>query len=519
MIAETTKLLGRTQAKGNRAKPYGGYIRVSRVGERDERLRSPDFQAAGITAKAKAEGVPVELFEPELDVSGSKRARAILDGIVARIEAGELAGIVVYNISRLSRLKPLDRIELVERIEAAGGRIVSCSESFDPATPEGRFVRDLFFSLARLEWEQKAEQFQLAKDAAVARGAKISKTANFGYRFGDGHVLAVDDVEAAVVVELFEGRRGGRSFGELAQLFEERTGRPTAPQTIAELLRNRVYLGEVHYGGGDSPVLVNRSAHDAIVSVELFDAVQAVNEERSSGPGSGGRAKALLAGIATCAGCGRTLGRSTATGPSRPFYKCSAPTGKCSARASIGEDVLDSYVTAAVLEELGPTADVLVELELELGASTPRIVIEHRLAEARRALVSYEADVERELRVGAEAFEAGTKARVELVAKLEAELEQAGAESAIEIARTTLRAELESELDRDDEIAVAERRRLLAIAIGELVVRKTPFRGAPAAARVELAFAGSAPSPLGEDRAELLEELVADGSRQVEARV
>lgn len=493
-------------------RPFAGYIRVSRVADRDERLRSPEFQAKAIAAKAAAEGVALELFDAELDVSGSKKARAILDAIVAKIEAGELAGVIVYNIARLSRLKPLDRIELVERIEAAGGRIVSCSESFDPETPEGRFVRDLFFSLARLEWEQKAEQFAVAKAAAVERGAKLAKTANFGYRFDAAHVLAVEASEEPIVLELFEARRAGRSFGEIAELFEQRTGRPTSHQTISELLRNRVYLGEVHYGGGDSPELVNARAHDAIVPVDLFDAVQRVNAERSSGPGSGGKAKALLAGIATCAGCGRTLGRSTATGPSRPFYKCPSSAKKCSARASIGEAALDDFVTAGVLEWAGPKADELVELELELGAATPRIVLEHQLAEARRVLAAYEADVETELRVGPEAYAAGRTARVELVAKREAELEAAGRESAVEIARTTLRAELETELDRDDEISVAERRRLLAIALDGVVVSRTARRGAPAAERVALDFAAP---PLGQDATELGQELVGNAAAEI----
>src|SRR4029077_12943463 len=123
-----------TTGAGRLASVYGGYVRVSRVGERDERLRSPDFQATAIRAKATAAGVEVRLFEPGLDVSGSKRSRAILDSIVAAIERDELAGVIVYNLSRLSRLAPRDRIELVERIEGAGGAILSASESFDSTT-------------------------------------------------------------------------------------------------------------------------------------------------------------------------------------------------------------------------------------------------------------------------------------------------------------------------------------------------------------------------------------------------
>lgn len=190
---QTKRSGGQTQTRRQTPKPlFAKYKRVSRVGERDERLRSPEFQDAAIEAKAKAEGVATRDYPVELDVSGAKRSRVVLDEIVGAIEAGELAGIVVYNLSRLSRLKPRDRIELVERIEQAGGRIVSASESFDPSTPEGRFQRDLFFSLARLEWERAAEGFDAAKRNAIASGIAIKSRAPFGLRFNEGHGLEPD---------------------------------------------------------------------------------------------------------------------------------------------------------------------------------------------------------------------------------------------------------------------------------------------------------------------------------------
>lgn len=529
MSAQDTKTqIGRKQAAAGRhgrkvqEKPLGGYVRVSRVGERDERLRSPEFQAKAIAAKATAEGVAVRMFEPELDVSGGKKSRAILDELVEAIEAGELGGVIVYDVKRLSRLAPRDRIELVERIEGAGGRIVSCSEAFDTTTPEGRFVRDLFFSLARLELEQKEEAWQVAKAAAVERGAMIASRAPYGLRFNfdreaetwldrDEPPTRLYPVagERELVVELFEARAAGASRGELLELFEARTGRSSYAQTIAYMLRNRAYLGEVRYGGGDSPELVNEGAHEAIVDVDLFERVQRVDAERSTGPGSGGKAKSLLAGIATCAGCGRGL-VCTRTGSAKRYsYKCPARGAKCSARGSIAADVLDEHVTAAVLDWAGEAADELVELELELGAKAPRIVLEHRLAEARAALTAYEVDVERELEVGAEAFAAGRKARVELVARREAELEAIGAESAIEVARTTLRQELAGELDVDDEAAVAERRRLFGLALAGVEVRRTPRRLAPVEERARVIFrAPAAPSALGEDQPELVEQLL-----------
>src|SRR5688572_25124944 len=113
------------------AKPLGGYVRVSRVGDREDKLRSPDFQRDAIARYAQSEGFDVEWFEPELDVSGSKASRPILDAIIARVKAGELGGLVVAKLDRLARMRPKDRVLLFEEIEDAGGVILSAGEQLD----------------------------------------------------------------------------------------------------------------------------------------------------------------------------------------------------------------------------------------------------------------------------------------------------------------------------------------------------------------------------------------------------
>ena len=83
---------------------YLGYRRVSRVGERGERLRSLDFQAHDIEAAARREHVEIEMLPPEVDVSGSKESRVVLDEAIRRVQRGEVAGIIVARLDRLSRM-------------------------------------------------------------------------------------------------------------------------------------------------------------------------------------------------------------------------------------------------------------------------------------------------------------------------------------------------------------------------------------------------------------------------------
>jgi DNA invertase Pin-like site-specific DNA recombinase len=481
---------------------FAGYPRVSRVGARDdERLRSPEYQAELIRSFASSTGVDVRMYDAELDVSGSRPRRVILDRIIEAIERGELAGVIVAKLNRLSRLGARDRVELFERIERAGGVVLSASEPNDLTTAEGRFTRELFLAIARMEWERYRDGFDVAKEAALDRGVAIKSVAPFGYRFDDDHRLEVVAGEAELVVELFERRAAGEALGALLELFENRTGRSSYRSTMTGILRNRAYLGEVVYGGR---TVVD--AHPAVVDVELFEAVQAVNAARSSGRGVAvGRAKALLAGIAKCEACGRGLTCSK-TGSRRAYsYKCPADARHCQARAFVDAAALDAHVTAAVVEWAGPAGDQLVELEVELGARGDRVVAEHRLAEAEAALVAHEANVELELEVGAAAYAAGRLARRELIARRRAELEAFGAASEVEVVRSTLRSALAG-----DELTVDEQRRLFRIALAAVVVRRTPRRGAPIVERVAVAFADDAadgPGSSEQDRAELVEQL------------
>jgi len=505
---EATRQSGRRQTRARGRRLFGGYVRVSQVGRRedDERLRSPQFQEELIDRRAREEDVDVRMYEAELDVSGAKKERAILDSLIEAIEAGELDGIIVAKLDRLSRLAPRYRIEVVERIEAAGCVILSASESFDASTPEGRFVRDLFFSLARMEWERYAGNWAYAKANAIAGGVVIAKDAAFGYRFDERHRYIVEPAEAAIVVELFELRAAGASWTTLLEHFERRTGRSSNRQTMSKLTRSRVYLGEVAYRsrkGGEE--LVNVDAHPAIVELDLFETVQRVNVERA-GDGAGrrhaGAPVSFLGGVATCEGCRRGM-----VYKSRPKqsdrYVCNSPRSQCDAPASLVAGELDAFVWESLLEWAGEAADELVELEAELGARGDRIVAETRLADARRVADEYELDVELELEIGRDAFARGRKARRELVERREAELEAIGEATELELVRTTLRQAGELELDW------TEKRRLLTIALadGRLVIRRAS-RVAIADRVVALELGGAEPVQ-AEDALELLEDVAA----------
>jgi site-specific DNA recombinase len=499
---EANSIIGRTQkAPASREIERAieravGYVRVSRVGDRGgESFISPELQRQAIAGVAESKRLRVVELVEDLDESGGKYERAGFQRAIEAVERGEADVIVVARLTRFAR-SVLDTHRALERIEAAGGRLIAADVDVDTSTATGRLIRGVLATLAEFELELVAENWQAAKINAVAKGKAIKSTAPFGYRLGEDNRLVVEPLEAAIVVELFEARAAGRSWAEVRELFETRTGRSSSRQTVSRMMRNRAYIGAVVYGRADE--LVNEEAHEAIVELELFQEVQAVNGERGGDQGRGhaGRSASLLGGLARCEACGETLSRSTKGGRQAAVYQCG--NSACKARASIREAELDAFVEAALLEWAEPVADETIEVEFD--ARGERVVAEHRLSEAERLLHEIAVDVDAQAELGIEAYKAAVVARRELVDRRRQELEAIGEASELEVVRTTLRQAWPA-------LEVEERRRLLRVALARIVVRRTPRRRAPAAERCELLFnlAAASAEPVGDDAAELLE--------------
>ena len=117
------------------------------------------------------------MLPPELDVSGGKASRPILDGAISAVERGEADGIIVSQIDRLSRMAMSSALTVIERIEGAGGQVIAVAENVDPTTPEGRMARNMFLSLAAMQRERNADAIADAKARAEVEAARVQRDA------------------------------------------------------------------------------------------------------------------------------------------------------------------------------------------------------------------------------------------------------------------------------------------------------------------------------------------------------
>lgn len=351
------------------SKIWAGYGRVSRVGDRTDTLISDKQQVERNTEFAARRGLELEQFPIELDVSGAKSSRPILDEIMNGIEDGRYAGVVVPVLDRLSRMDMLDALVTIRRIEEAGGQVLSAGEDWDTTTPEGEMARNMMLSMANMMWRRYSNQLAGAKEQAVVRGIWPMPVVPIGYRLDADRHLERDPATAPIVRRAFEARAANLSMRDVGQILNR------SPSGARAVIKNRVYLGEITLKG----IATNPAAHEPLVDRALWDDCQ--RQMPRPGRKRGGE-PSLLSGIVRCAGCSRTM--SPDVHPvSGLLYRCtrSAAAGRCEASAVIVASVIEPYVEQAALERiagLGAEARENVDLaaierevsdaEVELGA-------------------------------------------------------------------------------------------------------------------------------------------------------
>ena len=321
---------------------WAGYSRVSRVAGRDH-LISPELQEKRVRGFADVKGWAVDMFPPELDVSGGRVRRPVLEEIIGRIERGEYQGIIVAQIDRLSRMDMTTALTVIERIESAGGQVVAVAENVDPTTPEGRMARNMFLSLAAMGRERHAVQIAEAKERAVRLGIWPMPKVPPGYVKGEERRL-VPGPDRGVVSRAFEARAAGQSWRSVGEILD------LGPSSARKVIQNRVYLGEITVGEWHNP-----TAHPAIIGRRLFESAQIAHPYHARKGGS----DHLLRGLIRCAGCQRSMALHEGG-----FYRCLRKI-PCEVRARIKIDEIDAIAERLVLEWIG-----------EIGAEASRVEVE-----------------------------------------------------------------------------------------------------------------------------------------------
>ena len=296
--------------------------------------------------------------------------------------------ILVKDLSRLGR----DFVEVGRYTDvifpSLGCRFVSVLDCLDT---EGDNTDMLHFRSLMNDYHLKdlSNKVKSVLHAKMRSGQYIAAYAPYGYRKSaeDRHRLVIDEEAAAVVRRMFELRRGGMAYGKIAAVLNsegilsprwywaKRYGNGSCKYanlwmyaTVKNILTNEVYTGNLiqnqtgsrSYKDGtmiykpESEWIRHEALHEAIISPEVWDEVQAINRERQR--------------------------RKNGTFKKYVSYFCSRYTasgyGACSRHT-----IYEMTLTELVLSEIRAHAEAL---ELDEAAMLDRLQAQRTAADAER---------------------------------------------------------------------------------------------------------------------------------------
>jgi len=292
----------------------GAYVRLS-VDDRAKKGDSIEAQKA-IISNYVEEHSEFELYDfyADLNVSGTTFDRPGFHRMMSDAETGLISCIMVKDLSRFGR-NMIDTGYYIEKVfPVLGVRLISITDNYDTDTYDG----DISLPLMNLVNEAYALDIGRKRRSqarqAMRDGVFVGGNPPYGYmRSPDNHrKLIVDKSASGTVVAIFKLAAEGTSTNEIARSLNKEgiaspgdhkkimntetsqnpvdAGRWYA-RTVEKILENGIYVGRLIQGKTktknfqrkpapcDEWIYANE-AHEDIVSIELFQTVKKIRQER-----------------------------------------------------------------------------------------------------------------------------------------------------------------------------------------------------------------------------------------------
>lgn len=343
----------------------------------------PDWSLAGVYADEGLSGTSVQ-------------HRPQFQEMIRRAMAGEIDLIITKEVSRFAR-NTVDTLQVTRQLKARGVGVIFLNDNIDTRDNDGEFRLTIMASVAQEESRKISERTRWGQLQAMKRGVVFGNSSLYGYTLQDG-ALTVQPEQAEIVQLVYHKflveRKGihtiSRELTEAGIRPPLRPGGAWSSTMILRLLRNEKYCGDllqkkyrttdylshrkILNDGGEEQVLL-RDHHEAIVTREQFEAVQAELAVRGSAAADKSRfsARYWYSGKVRCAACGRSFTvKRTRRKDGREYQRfvCRGrfdPTVNCTMRAVHGPVI--EACARRVLQELSLDGGAIIaELLEELRA-------------------------------------------------------------------------------------------------------------------------------------------------------
>lgn len=350
-------------------KPYLIYLRKSRK-DRDTELMTGNFDTLqrhrdALLALAKQRGYTIAQIYEEVVSGDSISERPEMQKLLAAVETGRYAGVLVMEVPRLARGNTRDQGTVAEVFQYSGTKIITPDKIYDPTDEADEEYFEFGLFMSRREYKTINRRLQRGRQASLNEGKYIAGSAPYGYRkvriqHQKGYTLEPVPEQADVVREIFQLYTVGDpqpdgtclpigSYG-IANLLNARNipspgGVQWSASSVRDVLKNPTYAGYVRWSYRPSkkqlvdgmlmvshPVnpesTVKKGLHEPIIAETTWAAARAAMSSRSHAPVPGRRQIANpLSGLIYCSVCGRSMVQLPQGSHGAPMIMC--PTPKC----------------------------------------------------------------------------------------------------------------------------------------------------------------------------------------------
>lgn len=277
-----------------------GYARVSS----NQDTQDGSFETQCAYLRARIEGDPglelVGIYGDKGKSGRSAEGRPEVLRMLADAEAGRIDVVFCKSISRLAR-NTRQFLQIIRRLRARGVAIHFEREGLDTGTLQGEIVLTLLGAIAAAESESIAENLRVSRDKALAEGIVWGRP-RYGYVLNQNKQWVIEAAQAGHIRQLFQMAARCTDYPTILRRMNEleaeaRTGRTWSRAMVMKALGDEAYIGDYRSNkfcrvtemDGRQRRVPNRGIvdqvyiedhHPAIVSRELFEAVQALVKSR-----------------------------------------------------------------------------------------------------------------------------------------------------------------------------------------------------------------------------------------------
>lgn len=305
--------------------PWLIYTRVS-TDDQAEAGVSLAMQLDACRSYARARGWTALAEECDDGYSGATTKRPALQRVIARLQAQEAAGVIVWRLDRLTRsLRNL--LDLVDLCDLSRAAVVSVTEAIDASTPSGRLMLNVLGSFGQHERETIAARVKAAMGHVRKQGFWTGGHVPPGCQLvaaGERRKLVEDPVTAPLVRPLWSWILGGDGLNVCARRLQDAgvpapgyvgkaSRRGWTPSQVWSLVRSPQVTG-----------LLVDAATQATAVRALAGRKTPVRRGSTPKPGARATVASIVAGLLRCPLCGSAMVQATVKKKYRYFRCCLA---------------------------------------------------------------------------------------------------------------------------------------------------------------------------------------------------